>query len=105
MAAKTNEQVLKDYQARYHEWIERYFLPQTRGETPPEPSRKDAMLMLELYHIMVEYKRDPMKPLVQTKLAYDADDYQDHWDEAEMKRDMVATLKWWADWKPGALFV
>lgn len=105
MAAMTNEEVLITYKARFDDWFMRYFLPHAQGKTPPEPSQKDGMLMLEFYHIMVEYKRDPFKPLVQTKLAYDPWDYAQVFDAKEMLENMRATVKWWTEWKPGALFV
>lgn len=97
-----NDPILADYQQRYHEAYDRMT---AAIEAKRKPLPADYKLMRELHYIMTEYRRDPFQPILMTKLAYRAEEYETFETMMVFFKDYLSMLDWWYKWKPGALFV
>ncbi|KKI21968.1 hypothetical protein [Sphingomonas sp. Ag1] len=97
-----NDPLLADYQRRFFEAYDRIV---DAIEKKQKARLEDFKLMKELHFIMTEYRRDPFKPILLTKLSYDPARYTELEHVLAYVRDQQKTLDWWRNWKPGALFV
>ncbi len=97
-----NDPLLADYQRRFLEADDRISCLFSQNQ---KLSSDDVKLVKELHFIMTEYRRDPFKPILLTKLSYDPAQYQQISQLVVLLQELLPTLKWWRDWKPGALFV
>ncbi|KKI22239.1 hypothetical protein [Sphingomonas sp. Ag1] len=97
-----NDPLLADYQRRFFEAYDRM---DAAIQSNQKPAADDLKLLRELHYIMTEYRRDPFKPILLTKLAYDPAHYSKIENAFKLIGEHQKMLDWWRNWKPGALFV